>query len=187
MNRNGLSFIALNPKKYDEFYVEIQIRKKLEDQYIQSWDDKALNTPKLQTLYHLKKNNYKRSLYLSDTVDIDMRRRITKLRVGGSKLATHSFIYKKEKCRFCDLEAEDTKHFILNCPRYRDIRTVFFSEVDNCKQNVFKHYTDQTKLCSILSQTLYDCTSREKLDKYRNLCLKFVKDISDIREAEDTQ
>ncbi len=115
-------------------------------------------------------------------MNIDNRRKITKLRVGCSKLDVHSFNFNGSGCKFCDMkESETLEHYILKCPKYGDLRDDFQKQTEiYCKE--FKNYTRQTKLCSILSQTLYGY--HENTMNYQNLCVKYITVLVNRRNQE---
>ncbi len=64
---------------------------------------------------------------------------------------------------------------------YDSIHSIFLKEIELYTGPIFRGYTDQTKLCSILSQTLYGVS--DHCHKYKNLCLKFIQDITQRREC----
>ena len=66
-----------------------QFKQKLEDQYLQPWDKKVFTCTNLERLYKVRKN-YKCSKYLKSVSNIEGRRKITKLRLGCSKLNSNS-------------------------------------------------------------------------------------------------
>ena len=66
LGKNGLSYIKDNYNILSSDSVINKLKSKLENQYIQIWDSKSNICDKLKLLNILKKNNYKRSVYLSE-------------------------------------------------------------------------------------------------------------------------
>ena len=54
LDKYGLSYIGIQPCTYSEEMVSTELKRKLEGQYLQLWDSKSINTPKLEVLYKLK-------------------------------------------------------------------------------------------------------------------------------------
>jgi len=57
------------------------VQQRLEDQYVQKWNDHASNDPNLKLLSSLK-NEYTQSHYLKSVTSIKERTQLTKLRQG---------------------------------------------------------------------------------------------------------
>ena len=89
-----------------------KLKSKLENQYIQICDSKSNICDKLKLLNILKKNNYKSSVYLSNIQDINSRKKITRLRLGCSKLKTHSYL-KPGADNNCVLTVQKAKIVII--------------------------------------------------------------------------
>ena len=82
------------------------------------------------------------------------RRKITKLRLGGTKLNGHRFPSKNvvQTCQSCNI-IEDCNHFILVCKDNANIRKDFFREVYKDFPN-FNYLSNTQRLISILSLKL---------------------------------
>ena len=68
LNRNGMNEIYENVHSYKESFIANTLKCKLEEQYIQKWDQKSKNSSKLCTMFSLKSNNYKCSSYLNEPI-----------------------------------------------------------------------------------------------------------------------
>jgi len=111
---NGLFYIAQNPTVFTNVYVGDKLTQKLKNQYIQIWDSRSKNCDRLKYLYIVKKTNYQRSEYLNAISDIRIRKKITQLRLGCSKLNIHRFPKKggSLNCQFCTNIKDDLTLFI---------------------------------------------------------------------------
>ena len=78
------------------------------------------------------KNNYKRSVYLSDIQDINSRKKITKLQLDCSKLKTHLYLKPgtDNNCPYCPKSLDSTQHLLLECPEFVYTRSKFKTEVN---------------------------------------------------------
>ena len=65
LNRNGLGHFVKDPGKFSETHIGDELKRKLEDNYIQTWPEFSTNKPKLLYLKKIKQNNYTRSAYLN--------------------------------------------------------------------------------------------------------------------------
>ena len=181
LNRSGLGYITKNPSVYSEAYVGNEIKKKLENEYLQSWTEKSSNCNKLVYLSKFKRNLYKRSSYLNNILDIEDRRRIIKLRLSCSNLNDHKFqkLNSSNKCPFCPLEVENSQHFLIYCPTYKDIRKKFYSSVGLLHKD-FLDCKAELKTCSILQLKLL-INNNVINTKFSSLCLTYIKDIFEFR------
>ncbi len=60
LDGNGMNYISKNPKFYSEEFIISKVLCTLQDQYIQSWDKKAKSTNSLQSMYLIKRGQYKK-------------------------------------------------------------------------------------------------------------------------------
>ena len=56
LDKNGLNYISENPCSYTEDHIINQFKQKLEDQYLQAWDNKALSNKIWKRYIKLKKS-----------------------------------------------------------------------------------------------------------------------------------
>ena len=146
LRKNGLGYISHDPTSFSENFINNNVKSKLQDQHIQSWDHKAKCEPRLNILYNLKKSSYKRSSYLSNITHIQTRKLFTKLRLICSKLNGHMFLWKDktDKCIYSIENVESTKHFLLDCRQYIDIRRKYSKEFNAIVTN-FDCYNNKKK------------------------------------------
>ena len=180
LDKNGLNYISENPCSYTEDHIINQFKQKLEDQYLQAWDNKALSNKNLETLYKVKKI-YKCSNYLKSVSNIEERRKITKLRLGCTKLNGHRFPSKNvvQTCQSCNI-IEDSNHFILVCKDYANIREDFFREVYKDFPN-FNCLSFTQRLISILSLKLPEYLYLDVEYNFQKICLKYINNLFTTR------
>ena len=120
LTENGLGEYWINPNNYSIYNI---FRKRLNDQFIQNWFEKANSGISLHTLGILK-DRYSYSNYLSEVKSINIRRIITKLRLNYGML-NYSRLHDADArlCKMCDMSVEeDISHFLCVCPVYTDAR-----------------------------------------------------------------
>ena len=145
-----MGHIAKDPLHFSENYVASELRGKLENNYLQTWNEKSTNAKKLSPLITLKKNNYKRSNYLNTIIDKDIRRKLTKLRLSCSNLNGHKFLNKNstDKCPYYPDDSEDLSHFFLYCPKYKNIQDDFMKKI-HAFQEEYYLYNNDNKLIGV--------------------------------------
>ena len=77
----------------------------------------------------------------------------TQIRLGMSKLNTHKYSIQKTaspSCA-CGYKQENTKHFILHCPRFASARSELFSQVSTHINTDFRTLSDDTKIDTLLN------------------------------------
>ena len=156
-----------------------------ENQYIQTWDNKSKDTDRYKFLRSFKQNNYKFSEYLNDTLSVENRRRLTKLRLGCSKLKCDRYLGKSENetCPLCNLELDSTEHMMLHCTsqHINNERKSWIKKITSIFPD-FAKVSYFSKVCSILSLT---CNKRNEKIRYRNMCLDFIKALYKLRFCDD--
>lgn len=182
MDRNGLNDLHNNVQQYSELYILSSIKSKLEQQYIQSWDQKGRDDLRLSTMFNLKKNKYKYSSYLNDIVNIEDRKCMTRLRTGCSKLKTHRFLNKKETilCSLCQKHKENLEHTFLVCDDSRviDIRKKFFIKV-NLIYPYFIDLNNNSMIICLMNLKMFGVLNRD--NAFTEICLNFMKEILLLR------
>ena len=180
LNRNGLNYIVNNPQHFTEDYVGNEFKTKLENQYLQSWDSKSQDCEKLSILYSLKKNNYKRSQYLKTVLNINDRKKITKLRLGCSKLFGHKYLNKNENsfCPYCVNTTESLGHFLLDCDEYKSVRKVTFDNIENTVKN-FLNFSQKKKISILLSFNVF--AQNNCYFEIQNMCINYINELYNLR------
>ena len=130
----------------------------------------------MEILYKVKKI-YKCSNYLKSVSNIEERRKITKLRLGCTKLNGHIFPSKNvvQTCQSCNI-IEDSNHFILVCKDYANIREDFF------RYKVYKDFPNfnlsfTQRLISILSLKLPEYLYLDVYYNFQKICLKYINNL----------
>ena len=79
----------------------------------------------------------------------------TQIRLGMSKLNTHQYSNLHTKTASpscaCGYKQENTKHFILHCPRFASARSELFSQVSTHINTDFRTLSDDTKIDTLLN------------------------------------
>ena len=161
-----------------------KLKRKLEDNYIQTWPEFSTNKPKLLYLKKIKQNNYTRSAYLNIN-DKDIRKKITKLRLGCSNINDHKFLRldTTNKCPNCPNKTEDLEHFLLSCPKYTDIRNIMY-EHSNLIYPEFSSFCIDKKIISILKMQILGVDfSDERNIIFMNIVSLFISKIFEKRNT----
>ena len=125
----------------------IILRERIRQLEEREWLESMENKPKLVT-YRRWKTKLEREPYL-DLKDASARRALTELRSGTNKLrvdtgrwelypselsgpeATGRRLHREERlCRQCFRDVEDERHFLLECPEYKEVRKQFLDELE---------------------------------------------------------
>ena len=109
----------------------------MEEQYIQHSDTKCLSSDIYNTLSFLH-DSYRCSPYLSDVKNVIIRANITKLRIGDIKLNYYTGLrlHKSKTCKMCNSNAGETvEHFILNCTKYEEARSILIQKLSQLHMN----------------------------------------------------
>ena len=119
------------------------LRLRLRDLYISEWREGMSQCTSL-TLYRELKPVFVRSEYLTLLRNFKYRRAISRLRVSSHKLniesGRHAGIARADRfCSLCNLnDIEDEYHFILICPVYAEIRSVYINSYYYRRPSVYK-------------------------------------------------
>jgi len=181
-NRNGLGYITQSPISYCESFIINNMKTKLENQYIQSWNDKCNSEGKLNILYSIKKSTYKRSSYLTNITDVLKRKFFTKLRLGCSKLNGHMFLTKNRtnKCNYGCNEIETTEHFVSVCPEYNSIRMKYLDKFEQIV-NGFDSLSTNQKTLSILNLRFPNIKNEEQAKLFTIECMNYIQELYSCR------
>eukprot|EP00745_Piridium_sociabile_P025038 TRINITY_DN39641_c0_g1_i11.p1 TRINITY_DN39641_c0_g1~~TRINITY_DN39641_c0_g1_i11.p1 ORF type:complete len:155 (+),score=3.66 TRINITY_DN39641_c0_g1_i11:292-756(+) len=103
------------------------LRNRLINDYKEHWYFQLSDSERF-SLYRTFKSNLVLSPYLLDLKHIQARISLIRLRLGVSQLNTHRLRFKHNvteenlSCPFCDFQIETEVHFVLQCPKYADLR-----------------------------------------------------------------
>ena len=126
------------------------IKQRISDMYLQKWYSDINNSPRLQS-YCIFKHDYNIEHYLSCVKDIKYRVALTRLRTSSHDLFIENDRYRniprdQRHCKSCNMKTTETEyHFILVCPRYRELRTKYF-------RTYFCHWPTIRKFETLLSK-----------------------------------
>ncbi|ESO88701.1 hypothetical protein LOTGIDRAFT_165489 [Lottia gigantea] len=126
-NELGLTFVFENPQLFNPS----EIKRRIEDQYLQTWHSNLENSSKLR-FYKNYKSSFEFESYLDANIGDKFKFLICKFRVGNLKLHIeigrfNKTIREKRYCLCCKSKyIEDEFHFLLCCPTYNIIRRQFF-------------------------------------------------------------
>jgi hypothetical protein len=128
----------LNNIGFTEFWINQQtlnneypiIKQRILDIYNQTWYTKINNSPKLST-YCLFKHQLTTEKYLTCIQEKKFRIALTRFRISAHDLRIETGRYtntdrQNRICSYCHMNTvENEYHFLLTCPKYRDIRKRF--------------------------------------------------------------
>ncbi len=109
--------------------------------------------------YSALKREYSMAEYLYTVSDKKLRSKLTRYRLSGHKLMIETGRHRKtwlppeqRLCSLCDLNQTETElHFLTECSKYTDIRTVFYDKIQQIHPT-FKTLSDQEKLAYLLGE-----------------------------------
>ena len=125
----GLGDVWINADARLNFYATIQ--RRIRDQYIQSWNESLTAYPKLQ-FYSKFKKKYEFESYLVNIKNEKLLHLLIRFRISAHKLSIEQGRYQgvnrnERICRMCnDNFIENEYHFLLTCPKYKDLRNKYF-------------------------------------------------------------
>lgn len=102
------------------------LKQRLRDQYLQEWSDTVDNQPKLD-YYKKFKTEFCYEKYLDIVDNSNFRKELSRFRLSAHNLEIESGRFENidrdnRKCKICNINVESEYHFLLVCPKYRDIR-----------------------------------------------------------------
>jgi len=119
------------------------IKERICDIYKQLCFTKTTTTSK-GTLYHYLLNSFGLQTYLRLPLDARYIKEICKIRICAHKLNIESGRYRnieraERKCTLCnDNVIEDEFHFIIQCPKYKDLRNKYLKTYYHRRPSVFR-------------------------------------------------
>jgi len=183
---NGLGHVWYNPSLLSNKLVYVQFRRRMEDQFIQNWFERADTSISLNTLNMLK-HEYACSPYLYKIKSPNMRRIFVKLRLNFGFLKysrmTNSNNYI---CTLCDSGSiENITHFLCECSKLSQERETFLTKI-TLQLPGFRTLSASDKVKLILNLDAYNINNIY-IDDLNNHCieiiLNFVKHIFNIRNS----
>ena len=129
-----------------------QITAQIKQNYISHWQTQTQQQSKMQCYLALKRE-YSMAEYLYTVSDKKLRSTLTRYRLSGHKLMIETGRHRKtwlpleqRLCSHCDLNQMETElHFLTECSKYTDIRTMFCDQIQQIHQT-FKTLSNQEKL-----------------------------------------
>ena len=144
----GMSYIWQNQSDIDSFNVKLIIQRIL-DIYKQSWYSNINNSNKLE-YYNKYKHTFALEKYMNCIFDKKFRISLTKFRLSAHDLAIETGRYtnvprEQRFCLQCNMNVVETEyHFLLACPKYRELRHKYF-------KRYFCHWPNLNKFESLMS------------------------------------
>lgn len=129
LNEYGFSDIWIN-ESIDIYTLEV-IKRRIMDTYCQSWYSEINNSPRLRT-YAIFKHTFIREKYLDVIHEYKFRHALARFRISSHRLGIEIGRYTNTPlndrvCTLCNMnQIESEYHFLLVCPKYRDLRVKFF-------------------------------------------------------------
>ena len=173
---HGFGIVWLFKGATSEGHVLSEIKSRLIDVFLQTWNTKMLNNEH-HKFYFSYKSYFTPEHYLKSSVyEINRRTCLARFRCGVSLINAHRYKYYENellrRCPFCTNEVEDEIHIVFVCTAYNSLRTRFIDRkflktpnlqtlsilISNEKyQNMFSKY-----LCSMFT------ARKPLLDSYVN-------------------
>ena len=137
---NGFGFLWMNQSLENEIFVLTEIKKRLTNIFLQTWNCK-LSYNQHHQLYYSFKSFVTPEYYLSSKVlHIKQRYCLSKFRCGVSEINMHRYKYYNDvslqMCPFCPNHFETEMHTVFFCDAYRDIRSKLIPEKFLKKSNL---------------------------------------------------
>ena len=145
------------------------IKQRLFDTYCQSWFESINNSDRLKT-YAIFKQDFKISKHLDNILVSKFRTALTRFRTSAHSLFIETGRYdntprQNRICKSCNMGAIEMEyHFLLVCPKHRDLRKRYFKQYychwpDIRKfENLMK--SENMKIINNLSKFIYFANKR---------------------------
>ena len=104
-----------------------KLQRRLRDQFLQDWNEKIHNMPKLE-LYVKYKTTFGYEDYLDSIANETLRKQISCIRLSSHNLEIEAGRYmgidrNQRSCKLCNLNVVESEyHFIMCCPKFSEIR-----------------------------------------------------------------
>ena len=147
LQQHGFEYVWLQQSDIDiPFHY---IRQRIVDTYQQSWYSEINNSSRLVS-YCVFKHNFKLEKYLTLNIDQKYKLAFTRFRTSSHSLFIENGRYENKPreqriCQLCNMnKIENEFHFLLVCPKYRELRQKYFKPY-------FCHWPTWKKIETILS------------------------------------
>ena len=150
---NGFNNVWLNPLTVNGDNFHKYFRQRLNDQYVQNWNQKMTHSSRFSAM-HMIQENYVMSKYVKTIRDPEVREIYTRLRIDLNYLASSRAQLKyyagaEIKCPLCNTETESVCHFLFKCVNFKSIREDLLSRVILTDPS-FKNFSEKKKLRYVL-------------------------------------
>ena len=170
---NGFGIVWISENVENENFVLSEIKGKLTDIFLQSWNSKMLEKENLQIYYSFKSFVTPEFYLSSHDIGYKLRTCLTQFRCGVSKINTHRYRYYENEslkhCPFCPHQFETEIHSVFFCKAYDDIRAKFLPKkfIETPNLQTFNILISNYSYQIILSKYLLAMFSKRKkaLDK----------------------
>ena len=152
INHLGLSHLLVNFNPDINF---CSIKRRIRDQFLQTWTDSISNMSKLEYYKQFKKD-FEFSQYLDIVQNESMRKSISRLRLCSHNLEIESGRFSgtdrnQRLCKMCSQNViESEYHFIMCCPKYNQIRNKYLGRISWPNLNKFISIMSSTNKRSLL-------------------------------------
>ena len=154
LNHCGLSYVHDEVSNLDPAGIILEVKERLNDQYIQKWREDLAKSNKMRT-YRIFKSVFQMEKYLY--LPLHLRTAIAKFRLSCHSLYSYrdravckTYITERV-CQTCNV-MEDEKHFLLVCPRTQSLPE-YVSLQNICEQVIrnFNSLSIDNKFSSMMS------------------------------------
>ena len=121
----------------------ILAKQRLKDNFVQKWNEELNQSSR--AIFYRSIANFEFSAYLDIITVRKFRFALAKLRTSSHRLEVEMgrwarperVAFENRKCKHCQI-LEDEFHFILECPLYSNIRTLYVKRYFYTRPNMFK-------------------------------------------------
>ncbi len=186
LKMTGFNDIWQNAHHISSNQLYMSLKRRLHDQYMQTWFD-TISKHSIHVELKYMKSIYGRSPYLSIIKSPNIRSVFTKLRINNSilKSSCRNKIESELICPACNkCVIESTKHFLLECSRYANIRNVFHDKLKVLVRN-YNYLSITDKMIIILDLNVEKLTKKDDIhiQEFQNIVISFVKEIYSLRKS----
>ena len=115
----------------------IRAKQRLKDNFVQKWNEELNQSSR--AIFYRSIANFEFSAYLDIITFRKFRFALAKLRTSSHRLEVEMgrwarperIAFENRKCKHCQI-LEDEFHFILECPLYSNIRTLYVKRYEGC-------------------------------------------------------
>ena len=184
LKMSGLNFVWDDPNSISSAILYNSLKRRLTDQYIQSWFADYTITCRQSLLKDLKKA-YVFSTYLSVIKYPKVRSIFTKLRINNSVLRCSRWDAANTEtsltCPLCSSGIrENIQHFLFQCSSSKTLRESFMAEMNNYIDN-FASLPDEVKLFTILNLDSDRIKNKSRIDDFVCTISRYIKSVYSCR------